>query len=81
MSVSLSAAPTKSELQAALKANRDAEKKVGTKIAKALIKEAPAHTFNTGSEGRRIQMNTEIDGRPVMVLLQVVFRDTVKKDA
>jgi hypothetical protein len=70
---------TPQEIKAAQAANSKAAKALATKVAKTVVKDAPAHTFSTGSEGRNVQANVEVDGRPAYVQVRVVFRDTVKK--
>lgn len=67
------------DLKAAQAQRADQSRKAAIKAAKVLLKDAPVHEFQTGSKGRFVRANVEIDGEPVTVQFQIVLRNTVVK--
>ena len=66
-------------LKAATAATRKAETRKATTVARAVIKNFDEHAFTTGSKGRSVRTNVEIDGRKAFLNVTLVFSDTVTK--
>lgn len=87
MSETTSTTMTRSEIKAAQQAlkaaaaeTRKAETKKAVTVAKAVLRAFPEdHTFGTGSVGRSVRQNIEVDGRKAFLNVTLVFSDTVVK--